>query len=119
MTNKKDKVPNQLNFNFLTNNVRGMLCTKKRVKMLEYLKSKIGPKGILFLQETHSLTDSEKQWKEEFKGKLYFSHGKTNSCGVLIAFFGNSNVVVKNQFKDDHGRILILEVTIYATEYLS
>ena len=72
MTNKKDKVTNQLNFNFLTNNIRGMLSTKKRVKMFEYLKSKIGPKGILFLQETHSSTDSEKQWKEEFKGQLYF-----------------------------------------------
>ena len=56
MTNKKDKVTNQLNFNFLTNNVRGMF-TKKRVKMFEYLKSKIGHKGILFLPESHSSTD--------------------------------------------------------------
>ena len=54
MTNEKDKFTNQLNFNFLTNNIRGMLSAKKRVKMFEYLKSKIGPKGILFLQKTHS-----------------------------------------------------------------
>ena len=54
----------------------------------------------------------------EFKGQLDFYHGKTNSCGVLIAFYGNVNVVVKNQFNDDNGRILILEVRIDDTEYL-
>ena len=118
MTNKKEKVNNQLNFNFLTNNVKGLQSSKKRIKMFEYLKNKIGHKGILFLQETHSAFDTEKQWNDEFKGQLYFSHGKTNSCGVLIAFYGSINVVVKNQMNDDNGRILILEVTVDDTEYL-
>ena len=76
------------------------------------------PKVFYFYKKLILSTDSEKQWKEEFKGQLYFSHRKTNSCGVLIAFFGNLNVVVKNQFKDNHGRILILEVAIDDTEYL-
>ena len=56
MTNKKDKVTNQLNFNFLTNNVRGMLSTKKLVKMFEYLKSKIGPKRY-FISTRNSFFD--------------------------------------------------------------
>ena len=38
---------------------------------------------------------------------------------VLIVFYGNVNVVVKNQFNDDNGRILILEVKIDDTEYLT
>ena len=38
---------------------------------------------------------------------------------VLIVFYGNINVVVKNQFNDDNGRILILEVKIDDTEYLT
>ena len=87
MINKKEKVHKQLNFNFLTNNVKGLQSSKKRIKMFEYFKSKMVPHGILFLQETHSSIDNEKQWNDEFKGQIYFSHGKTNSCGVLTAFW--------------------------------
>ena len=64
------------------------------------------------------MIDTATKWIDEFKGQLYFSHGKNNSCGVLIAFYGNVNVVVKNQFNDDNRRILIFEVTIDDTEYL-
>ena len=43
---------NQLNFNFLTNNVKRLQLAKKRLKLFKFLKSKIGLDGILFLQET-------------------------------------------------------------------
>ena len=43
---------NQLNLNFLTNNVKGLQSAKKRLKLFKFLKNKIGPDGILFLQET-------------------------------------------------------------------
>ena len=80
MTNKKENVSNQLNFNFLTDIVKGLQSSKKRVKKFKYFKNKIGHRGILFLQETHSSIYTEKQWNDEFKGQLYFSHGKTNLC---------------------------------------
>ena len=54
---------------------------------------------------------------ENFKVQLYLSHGKTNLFGVLIAFYGNVNVVVKNQFDDGNGRILILEKMIDDTKF--
>ena len=66
----------------------------------------------------HSLVETEKQWNDEFKGKLYFFQGKGNSCGVLTGFYGNINVVIKKQLNDKNGRILILEVTIDNAEYL-
>ena len=28
-------------------------------------------------------TIDEKQWENEFKGQIYFSHGKTDSCRVV------------------------------------
>ena len=118
LPNKKENVNNQLNVNLLTNNVKGLQSSKKRVKMFEYFKNKIVHRDILFLQEKHSSIDTEKQWNDEFKGQLYFSHGKTISCSVLIAFYANINAVVKNEFNDDNGRILILEMTIDDTEYL-
>ena len=41
-----------------------------------------------FLQETHSNSKVAQKWKEDFKGHVFFSHGKTSSCGVLTAYFG-------------------------------
>ena len=86
--------------------------------MFEYFKTKIDPKGILFLQETHSSIEIEKKWNDEFNGQLFFSHGKTNSCGVVIAFYGNINYSVQKQLIDIEGRILILEVEIENENYL-
>ena len=52
---------------------------------------------IFFLQETHSTSKVEQKWKEDFHGKVFFYHGKTNSCGVLIAYFGTENFTFKKQ----------------------
>ena len=72
----------------------------------------------MFLQETHSSKVTEKIWTDEFNGDLFFSHGKTNSCGVLVGFYGNINYSVKKKLSDNSGRILVLDVTINGTEYL-
>ena len=41
------------NLTFLTNNVTGLQPSKKRIKLIEYFKSKLNHNGFLFLQETH------------------------------------------------------------------
>ena len=79
----------------------------------------MGPKGILFLQETHSSVETEKKWTDNFKDKIYYSHEKTNSCGVLIAFAGNLNIFIKNKVNGNDGRILILEATTDGSEGVS
>ena len=61
-----------LNFNLLLNNVNGLQLSKKRLQMFEYFKTKIDPRGILFLQETHSSIEIEKKWNDEFNGQLFF-----------------------------------------------
>ena len=107
-----NRVNSQLNVNLFTNNVKGLQSSKKRVKIFEYFRNKVAPKGILFSQETHSSVETEKQCNDEFKGQLYFFHGKTNSCGVLTGFYGNINVKIKKRLNDINGRNLILEVII-------
>ena len=77
---------------------------------MQYFKEKIGSTGVLFLQETHSSSKVEQKWKKDFKGHVFFSHGKTNSCGVLTAYFGKETFNVKKQETDKEGRILILDV---------
>ena len=49
----------------------------------------------------------------QFGGNTFFSHGKRNSCCVLISNIGTHNFVVNIQKTDNDGfRCLILDVTI-------
>ena len=82
------------NFNFMSNNVKGLKSTKKRIKLFEYFKSKLAPSGPLFAPETHSTKEIEDKWKDEMNGRIFFSHGKSNPYGVFIAFFGSKSVTI-------------------------
>ena len=73
--------------NFISNNVKGIQNSLKRLKIFN-LKENICYNGILFLQETHSSSKEEIKWNDEFKWELFFSHGKTNSCGVPVGYTG-------------------------------
>ena len=105
---EKTNSNSQLNFNFLTNKVKDLQSSKKCVKIFAYFRNKVAPKGILFLQEAHSSVETDKQWNDEFKGLLYFSDGKSNSCDIVTGFYGNINVVIKKQLNDKIGKIFIL-----------
>ena len=88
------------------------------MKLIQYLKDKIGLTGVLFLQETHSNGKIESKWKEDFKGQVFFSHGKINSCDVLIACFGKETFFVNKKETEKEDRILILDVSINDSEYI-
>ena len=98
--------------NFISSNVKGLQSTNKRLKLIKYFKDKIVSSGFLFLQETHSTVNDEIKWKDNFKGEVFYSHGKSNSCGVLICFIGSKNFFIRNKLSDNDGRILILDVDI-------
>ena len=91
--------------------------TEKRLKLFKFLKNKIDPEGILFLQESHSSVETEKKWIDDFNGKIYYLHGKTDSCAVLIAVYSNLNIYVKNKVHGNDGRVLILDATINGSDY--
>ena len=65
-----------INFNFLCNNVEGLLTCKKRLKLFKYFKNKIFPNGILFLQETHSTKENKIKWKNDLTVTIW-SNGVT------------------------------------------
>ena len=100
------------NLNFITHNANGLKSTQKRIKMFEYYRDKLSNNGILFLQETHSCKDTFDKWRDEFKGEIFFSHGATNSCGVMIGYLGSKKFTVNKINQDSNGRILIIEVNI-------
>ena len=98
------------NLSFISNNVKELQAISKRIS--EYLKNYVTSDGFIFLQETHSSVKDEKIWNDEFGGQLFFSHGKTNSCGVAIGFVGTKALNILNIRRDNLGRILVIEVKI-------
>ena len=104
--------------NFISNNVKGLQNSTKRIKIFEYLKNKVTFDCFIFLQETHSNKDSEKRWSDEFKGQFFFSHGKTNSCGVAIAYYGSTNISVLTTRTDSEGRIILLDMKYDDKNYI-
>ena len=62
---------------FISNNVKGLQNSLKRIKVFEYLKEYLGSNGFLLLRESHSSLADEKKWTNELKGRIFFSHGKT------------------------------------------
>ena len=43
-----------------------------RINIFKYFREKIANNGILFLQETHSSHDTVINWRDDFKGELFF-----------------------------------------------
>ena len=52
------------NLSFITNNVKGIQSLKKRLKVIEHLKSKTRTHGILFLQEIHPSSDDQQKCRD-------------------------------------------------------
>ena len=98
--------------NFISNNVKGLQSTNKRLKLIKYFKDKIVSNGFLFLQKTHSTFNDEIKWKDNFKGEVLYSHGKSNSFGALICFIGSKKKFIRNKLSDNDGRILFLDADI-------
>ena len=73
---------------FISSNFKGIQNSLERLKIFNYLKENISCNGVLFLQITHSSSKNEIKEKDKFKMELFFSHEKTNLCGVAIGYNG-------------------------------
>ena len=59
---------------------------------------------IIFLQETYSTPDIVTDWKYQWKGNMYFSHGSNKSKGVLILIKKDIEFKLKNIKIDTNGK---------------
>ena len=62
--------------------------------------------------------NSEIKQRDQFNGKLFFYHGKTNACGVAIGFYGSKTTEQINKVPDKSGRILLVDATIDDTVFV-
>ena len=108
-----------INFNFISINVKGLKLTKKLIKLFEHLnQNMLQVMFVLFAQEAHSTKEIQQKWKDELNGQFFFSHGKSNSSGVFIAFFGSKSVTITKEISDNNGCKLVLQVKIDDKIYL-
>ena len=57
---------------FLSNNVKGIKASEKRLKLFEYFRNLSTPAGFVFLQETRSSVDVEKKMERRFSRRIVF-----------------------------------------------
>lgn len=76
-------------------------------------------KAIHFFQETHSTKETEAEFSSQFDtADLYFSHGTSNSNGVITAISKEYNIQLVREIKDDDGRYLILHIKYGDEDYV-
>ena len=91
-------------------NVRGLQDSNKRRGIFHVFQ--LSKFHIFLLQETHSSVECEQQWKNEWGGDIYFSHGTTNSRGVCILLKNNFCRTIHGTFEDASGRFIIVDIEI-------
>ena len=90
-----------VNLSVVSLNVRGIREQTKRRSIFSYLKDQRA--NVYFLQETYSEPADENMWKNEWGGKIFFSHGTNHSKGVCTLINPSVN------FKIDYSYRLTLQ----------
>ena len=104
-----------INFDMISLNAQGLRDYTKRHNVFNFMKKHTSSKGIIFMQETHSLKTCENTRTNQFgcgNKHTVFSHGTSDSRGVLIAFRDASTYKVISQYIDDSGRFIVLNTLI-------
>ena len=87
--------------------MRGLANEQKRRAIFDFHRSNA---DLLIIQETHSCTDNEQYWTNEWGGKAIFSHGTTAARGIAIFTSKVLFSKMKNIYTDMDGRTIILDL---------
>lgn len=93
-------------------NVNGLRTKAKIDSVLTTLKV-----DILCLQETWWDQDSLHYATKCWDGPIYSNFGSDKSCGVAILFKENTVANINEIYKDDQGRVLIIDFSTNSEEY--
>ena len=86
----------------LSLNVRGLTNFRKRRTVFTWCRKRNA--DIVFLQETHSKSVTEVQWRNEWGTNIVLSHGNSNSRGVAILFKKGIDCTIHSKIIDPQGR---------------
>ena len=99
-----------INFKLLSLNARGIRSFDRRKSVFNWLFKSSA--DICFLQETYSTPEVDNEWKKQWKGKTFFSHGTNHSRGVLILVKDQLDFRLQSLKVDSQGRYVLLEALI-------
>ena len=99
-----------INFKLLSLNARGIRSFDRRKSMFNWLLKSSA--DICFLQETYSPPEVENEWKKQWKGETFFSHGTDHSRGVLILVKDQLDFKLQSLKVDSQGRYVFLDALI-------
>ena len=97
-------------FKLISLNVRGLNNFQKRRTLFTWCRKRKA--DVIFFQETHSKKETEKQWTNEWGGKMFVSHGSPNSCGVAVFIRNGFDCSIQKTIIDPMGRFIILKMNI-------
>ena len=86
-----------------------MASEQKRSTIFGYLRKRA---DIICLQETHSSVEDEALWRNQWGGLVFFSHGNTQSRGVMILIKNSMFANCTRVKKDEEGRVLSVSIKI-------
>ena len=99
-----------VNLSVVSLNVRGIREQTKRRSIFSYLKDQRA--NVYFLQETYSEPADENMWKNEWGGKIFFSHGTNHSKGVCILINPSVNFKIDYSYVNTSGRIILVTIVL-------
>ena len=97
-------------FQMLSLNVAGLNNFKKRRSIFAWCRKQNA--NIIFLQETHSTCDKEKQWKAEWGAPLELAHGSSNARSVAILLRNDFDCKIKQMYVDPASRCIGIQAQI-------
>ena len=72
---------------------------------------------VLFLQETHTVSQDEVDWGLWWEGSCYLSHGTNVSAGVAILLKGTANATILSSTEVVKGRLLMVRAEIESSVF--
>lgn len=105
-----------MSLNFVSINVRGLKNIVKRKAIFLFCKEQQA--NCFFLQETHSGTEDEKFWKQQWGDDILFSHGTSHSAGVMVLLNKFPGKIIKHE-SDTDGHWIMMVLEIYDQKYVS
>ena len=90
----------------------------KRRKVFNWLVKHSSSNSIFMLQESHGTALVEQKWRNQWRSKMFFSHGTNSSTGVLICIREDLDCKVNNELHDKNGRLLVCDIEIQSEHYL-
>ena len=105
-TNNKNKISTRV----MSLNIRGINDYKKRRAVFCWVRKQKA--DIILLQETFSSKDNEILWRNEWGGKVFYSHGTKHSRGLAVLIDKKKDCEIIEEITDQSGRILMLKTRL-------